>query len=86
MKLKCQKKCKKLKVPILHSNVLVIIFRPGYVFLNDCLSTLSAIEWLGDRRSDGMKGYLSPCSGETRPLIFRCPVKGMEGILTNQLM
>ncbi|CAF1717818.1 unnamed protein product [Brassica oleracea var. botrytis] len=35
---------------------------------------------------DGMKGYLSPCSGETRPLIFRCPVKGMEGILTNQLM
>ncbi|WZZ77662.1 hypothetical protein YC2023_098234 [Brassica napus] len=35
---------------------------------------------------DGMKGYLSPCSGETHPLIFRSPVKGMEGILTNQLM
>ncbi|CAN7119608.1 unnamed protein product [Brassica rapa subsp. narinosa] len=35
---------------------------------------------------DGMKGYLSPCSRETHPLIFRSPVKGMEGILTNQLM
>ncbi|CAN6826233.1 unnamed protein product, partial [Brassica oleracea] len=34
-------------------------------------------------RSDGMKGYLSPCSRETHPLIFRSPVKGMEGILTN---
>ncbi|KAF3537547.1 hypothetical protein F2Q69_00021085 [Brassica cretica] len=38
------------------------------------------------RKSDGMKGYLSPCSRETHPLIFRSPVKGMEGILTNQLM
>ncbi|CAN6845741.1 unnamed protein product [Brassica oleracea] len=35
---------------------------------------------------DGMKGYLSPCPGETHPLIFRSPAKGMEGILTNQLM
>ncbi|WZZ34098.1 hypothetical protein YC2023_017499 [Brassica napus] len=35
---------------------------------------------------DGMKGYLRPCPGETHPLIFRSPVKGMEGILTNQLM
>ncbi|KAH0883322.1 hypothetical protein HID58_059418, partial [Brassica napus] len=30
-----------------------------------------------------LKGYLSPCSRETHPLIFRSPVKGMEGILTN---
>ncbi|KAF2605326.1 hypothetical protein F2Q70_00025304 [Brassica cretica] len=36
--------------------------------------------------SDGMEGYLSPCSRETHPFIFRSPVKGMEGILTNQLM
>ncbi|KAF2565663.1 hypothetical protein F2Q68_00024698 [Brassica cretica] len=41
---------------------------------------------LGTTCGDGMKGYLSPCSGETHPLIFRSPVKGMEGILTNQLM
>ncbi|CAN7026049.1 unnamed protein product [Brassica oleracea var. botrytis] len=40
----------------------------------------------GTTCSDGMKGYLTPCSGETHLPIFRSPVKGMEGILTNQLM
>ncbi|CAF1824200.1 hypothetical protein Bca4012_029835 [Brassica carinata] len=47
---------------------------------------ISCSSFLRTTCSDGMKGYLSPCSRETHPLIFRSPVKGMEGILTNQLM
>ncbi|KFK41999.1 hypothetical protein AALP_AA2G199000 [Arabis alpina] len=36
--------------------------------------------------SDGMNGYLTPCSGETHPPIFRSPMEGMEDILTNQVI
>jgi len=36
--------------------------------------------------SDGMNGYLTPCSGETHPPVFRSPMEGMEDILTNQVM
>ncbi|CAN8234583.1 unnamed protein product [Cochlearia groenlandica] len=36
--------------------------------------------------SDGMNGYLSPCSGETHPPVFRSPMKGMEDILANQVI
>ncbi|WZY94982.1 hypothetical protein YC2023_067311 [Brassica napus] len=33
---------------------------------------------------DGMKGYLTPCLGETNPPIFRSPAKGMEDILNKK--
>ncbi|XP_010533698.1 PREDICTED: 5'-3' exoribonuclease 3-like [Tarenaya hassleriana] len=36
--------------------------------------------------SDGMNGYLTPCSGETHPPIFRAPVQGMEDILANEVI
>ncbi|XP_013693341.2 5'-3' exoribonuclease 3-like [Brassica napus] len=36
--------------------------------------------------SDGMNGYLTPCSGETHPPIFRSPMEGMEDILANQVI
>ncbi|CAN7065781.1 unnamed protein product, partial [Brassica rapa subsp. trilocularis] len=35
---------------------------------------------------DGMKGYLTPCSGETHSPIFRSLIYGMEDILTNQVI
>ena len=31
-----------------------------------------------------MKGYLTPCLGETNPPIFRSPAKGMEDILNKK--
>uniref|UniRef100_A0A2P2M100 5'-3' exoribonuclease n=1 Tax=Rhizophora mucronata TaxID=61149 RepID=A0A2P2M100_RHIMU len=36
--------------------------------------------------SDGMNGYLSPCSGDAHPPIFRSPVIGMEDILHNEVV
>ncbi|RID56143.1 hypothetical protein BRARA_G03366 [Brassica rapa] len=36
--------------------------------------------------SDGMNGYLTPCSGETHPPVFRSPVEGKEDILDNQVI
>ncbi|KAG2254389.1 hypothetical protein Bca52824_084525 [Brassica carinata] len=36
--------------------------------------------------SDAMNGYLTPCSGETHPPVFRSPVEGMEDILDNQVI
>ncbi|KAJ9186468.1 hypothetical protein P3X46_002038 [Hevea brasiliensis] len=36
--------------------------------------------------SDGMNGYISPCSGDTHPPIFRSPVAGMEDILDNEVV
>ncbi|KAH0915429.1 LOW QUALITY PROTEIN: hypothetical protein HID58_029875, partial [Brassica napus] len=39
---------------------------------------------LGTTCSDGMKGYLTPCLGETNPPIFRSPAKGMEDILNKK--
>ncbi|XVF35976.1 hypothetical protein REPUB_Repub19eG0018500 [Reevesia pubescens] len=36
--------------------------------------------------SDGMNGYISPCAGDTRPPIFRSPIKDMEDILANEVI
>ncbi|KAJ0255874.1 5'-3' exoribonuclease 3 [Hirschfeldia incana] len=36
--------------------------------------------------SDGMNGYLTPCSGDTHPPVFRSPVEGKEDILDNQVI
>ncbi|KAF8109130.1 hypothetical protein N665_0102s0039 [Sinapis alba] len=36
--------------------------------------------------SDAMNGYLTPCSGETHPPVFRSPMEGMEDILDNQVI
>ncbi|XP_022946424.1 5'-3' exoribonuclease 3-like isoform X1 [Cucurbita moschata] len=36
--------------------------------------------------SEGMNGYLFPCSGELCPQIFRSPVEGMEDIMNNQVI
>ncbi|XP_050233759.1 5'-3' exoribonuclease 3 isoform X2 [Mercurialis annua] len=40
-------------------------------------------ERINPELSDGMNGYISPCSGDTHPPIFRSPVGGMEDILDN---
>ncbi|XP_048226766.1 5'-3' exoribonuclease 3 isoform X2 [Ricinus communis] len=40
-------------------------------------------ERINPELSDGMNGYISPCSGDTHPPIFRSPVAGMEDILDN---
>ncbi|KAL0649445.1 hypothetical protein Bca4012_092136 [Brassica carinata] len=81
------------KVPILHSNEIEEgkgNIEPELSFINQMKNNfliffnLTVDEY--EVSWDGMKSYLSPCSGETHPLIFRSPVKSMEGILTNQLM
>lgn len=36
--------------------------------------------------SGGMNGYISLCSGDPCPTIFRSPVGGMEDIMDNQVM
>ncbi|XP_010536355.1 PREDICTED: 5'-3' exoribonuclease 3 [Tarenaya hassleriana] len=36
--------------------------------------------------SDCMNGYLTLCSGETHPPIFRSPIQGMEDILANEVI
>ncbi|KAJ6773576.1 5'-_3' EXORIBONUCLEASE [Salix purpurea] len=43
-------------------------------------------ERINPELSDGMNGYLSPCSGDTHPPIFRSPVVGMEDILANEVI
>ncbi|XP_010539049.1 PREDICTED: 5'-3' exoribonuclease 3-like isoform X2 [Tarenaya hassleriana] len=36
--------------------------------------------------SDGMNGYLAPCSGDCQPPIFSSPIEGMEDISANQVI
>ncbi|WCJ35121.1 5'-3' exoribonuclease 2 [Euphorbia peplus] len=43
-------------------------------------------ERINPELSDGMNGYISPCSGDTHPPIFRSPVAGMEDILDNAVI
>ncbi|KDP36941.1 hypothetical protein JCGZ_08232 [Jatropha curcas] len=43
-------------------------------------------ERINPELSDGMNGYISPCSGDTQPPIFRSPVVGMEDILDNEVI
>ncbi|OAY50600.1 5'-3' exoribonuclease 3 isoform X2 [Manihot esculenta] len=43
-------------------------------------------ERINPELSDGMNGYISPCSGDTQPPIFRSPVAGMEDILDNEVI
>ncbi|KAM1012341.1 hypothetical protein ACFX13_043211 [Malus domestica] len=39
-----------------------------------------------DACSEGMNGYLSPCTGEPCPPVFRSPVDSMEDIMDNQVI
>ncbi|KAG7029973.1 5'-3' exoribonuclease 3, partial [Cucurbita argyrosperma subsp. argyrosperma] len=43
-------------------------------------------EKINPELSEGMNGYLFPCSGELCPQIFRSPVEGMEDIMNNQVI
>ncbi|KAF2310098.1 hypothetical protein GH714_006532 [Hevea brasiliensis] len=43
-------------------------------------------ERINPELSDGMNGYISPCSGDTQPPIFRSPITGMEDILHNEVI
>ncbi|KAG9458025.1 hypothetical protein H6P81_002533 [Aristolochia fimbriata] len=43
-------------------------------------------EKIDPRASGGMNGYLSPCSGDPCPLIFRSPISDMEDIMNNQVL
>ncbi|XP_022951439.1 5'-3' exoribonuclease 3-like [Cucurbita moschata] len=43
-------------------------------------------EKMNPEHSGGMNGYLSPCSGELCPPIFRSPVEGLEDIIDNQVI
>ena len=36
--------------------------------------------------SGGMNGYISLCSGDPCPPIFRSPIAGLEDIMDNQVM
>ncbi|KDP25015.1 hypothetical protein JCGZ_23998 [Jatropha curcas] len=43
-------------------------------------------ERINPELSDGMNGYITPCSGDAQPPIFRSPVLGMEDILDNEVI
>ncbi|KAK9270496.1 hypothetical protein L1049_026076 [Liquidambar formosana] len=43
-------------------------------------------EQLDPRASGGMNGYISLCSGDPCPPIFRSPIAGMEDIMDNQVI
>ncbi|CAL8099199.1 unnamed protein product [Prunus armeniaca] len=43
-------------------------------------------EQIDPKYSEGMNGYISPCTGEPCPPVFRSPVESMEDIMDNQVI
>lgn len=59
------------------------VFHVDRIFKN-CLDYFLIL--FRDACSEGMNGYISPCTGEPCPPVFRSPVESMEDIMDNQVM